>query len=171
MQTFRSGFFSGVSVPNFPLPWPDDVILGLDVPSKRRLIEVAASLLANQHGVSDALVFRALWRREQASSTALGNGVAVPHARVTGLDAPLTLFIRTTTKIDFAASDGKPVSDFFVILVPEKGDHQEHLDLLATIARMFCDLSFCKELRKITTVADTRRKFESARHVYRASRD
>lgn len=153
-------------MPNILMPWPDEVILALDVPNKRGLIEVAASLLASRHGVSDAVVFRALWRREQAGSTGLGHGVAIPHARIAGLGAALTLFIRTRAAIDFAAPDRQPASCFFVILVPESGDHQHHLQLLASIANMVSDARFCEDLRKTTTVVETRSLLQSARRKY-----
>ncbi len=57
-----------------------DVIVGLDVPNKLRALEQAAVILERRHKVSHAPVLRALWRREQVGSTALGHGIAVPHA-------------------------------------------------------------------------------------------
>jgi mannitol/fructose-specific phosphotransferase system IIA component (Ntr-type) len=71
---------------------PDEIVLNLDASSRQQAIERAATLLAAARHLDPALVFRALWRREQAGSTALGKGIAIPHARVAGITAPAVLF-------------------------------------------------------------------------------
>ena len=87
-------------------------------------------------------IFRALWRRELAASTGVGNGFAIPHARITGITEPVTVYVRTKTPVDFAASDRKRVVEFFVILVPADGDNARHLQLLAQVAEVFSDRNF-----------------------------
>ncbi len=98
----------------------DDVVaIGLDVPNRLRALEEAAAMSEPRHNVGRAPVLRALLRQEQSGSTALGHGIAVPHARIAGISRPIVLFIRTKSAIDFHASDRKPVSFLFVIFVPE----------------------------------------------------
>src|SRR6202163_4314826 len=97
----------------------DDVVVGLDVPNKLRALEGVTVILERRHKVSHAPVLRALWRREQVGSTGLGHGIAVPHARITGISEPIVLFVRTKSAIEFNAPDHKPVSLLFMILVPE----------------------------------------------------
>ena len=118
-----------------------DVIVGLDVPNKLRALEQAAVILERRHKVSHAPVLRALWRREQVGSTALGHGVAVPHARITGISEPIVLFVRMKSAIEFHALDRKFVLLLFVILVPEHAN-DEHLKILATVSEMFSNKSF-----------------------------
>ncbi len=129
-----------------------DVIVGLDVPNKLRALEQAAVILERRHKVSHAPVLRALWRREQVGSTALGHGIAVPHARITGISEPIVLFVRMKSAIEFHAPDRKPVSLLFVILVPEHAN-DEHLKILATVSEMFSNKSFRDRLEATTEPA------------------
>src|SRR5450631_504492 len=73
----------------------------------------------------------------QTGSTALGAGFAIPHARINGIARPLTLFMRTRLPVAFDAPDGKPVSDLLAIMVPADGAKEDHLQLLALVARLF----------------------------------
>ena len=135
-----------------------DVIVGLDVPNKLRALEQAAVILERRHKVSHAPVLRALWRREQVGSTALGHGIAVPHARITGISEPIVVLICTKVPIVFGAPDHKPVSMLFVILVPEHA-HEEHLQILATVSEMFSDKVFRDRLSAATEPAAIQRLF------------
>lgn len=95
---------------------------------------IAALLGGHDHPESD--VFDALRRRELGSSTALGDGVAIPHTRVGQLDKPRAAFVATRRGVDFDAPDSAPVDLFFALLVPEHGT-SEHLAILAEIAECF----------------------------------
>lgn len=76
----------------------------------------------------------------------MGCGVAIPHARVKYLLYAVAAFVRMKIPIPFDAPDGKPVGDFFVLLIPQQAT-ETHLSLLAEAAEMFCDVSFREELR------------------------
>jgi PTS system nitrogen regulatory IIA component len=130
----------------------DDVVVGLDVRNKLRALEEAAVILERRHKVSHAPVLRALWRREQVGSTGLGHGIAVPHARITGISEPIVLFVRMKSAIEFHAPDRKPVSLLFVILVPEHAN-DEHLKILATVSEMFSNKAFRDRLDATTEPA------------------
>jgi PTS system nitrogen regulatory IIA component len=130
------------------LQWlrPDEVALDVEARDRPALLNVAAALCERSTGLRPAPVFRALSRREDAGSTALGHGIAIPHARIPDISRPVTLYLRTHVPLDFAAPDGKPVSQFFVILVPAEGANEDHLQLLAQVAKMFSDNRFCARL-------------------------
>lgn len=113
---------------------PDDILLDVAVRNVDHAITTAAGRIAERHRLDAAPIARALARREQVGSTGIGQGVALPHARIGGIDRPLLLFMRAEMAIDFAAPDGKPVGLILVILVPADGDPEEHLQLLATAA-------------------------------------
>jgi len=130
---------------------PRHIALDVDARSKREALGAIATLCAESHGLPPAPLLRALWRREQAGSTALGHGVAIPHARIDGIEHPLTLFVRTRTPIAFHAPDGQPVAHLYAILVPMHSDLEVHLKLLARIAEMFSE----PELRVRVTTAST----------------
>jgi PTS system nitrogen regulatory IIA component len=140
--------------------FPQVVLLDCDVRDKRELLDVAASTLERFHGVSAAPVARALWRRESAVTTGLGEGVAVPHARIGGISEPVTLLIRTLRPIAYGAPDRKPVTQLFVILVPEEGDPDEHLRLLANVAQLFSQPAFRERIAAATDMRSARRAFE-----------
>jgi len=87
-----------------------------------------------------------LRRRERLSSTALGHGVAIPHARMAGLDRARGAFVLLQQPVPFAAADAKPVDLVFAMAVPE-GDMAGHLAHLGAVAERFSDAGFRDRLR------------------------
>ena len=140
--------------------FPQVVLLDCDARDKTEVLDVAAATLERFHGVDAAIVARALWRREAAVTTALGHGVAVPHARIDGIAEPVTLLIRTRHPIAYEAPDRKPVTQLFVIVVPADGDANEHLRLLANVARIFSQPEFRERIAAAADMRATRRAFE-----------
>jgi len=112
-----------------------NVLLDLAATSKKRAFEQAGLLFENHHGLTRAVVFDSLFARERLGSTALGQGVAVPHGRVKGLDQALAAFIRLEQPVSFDAPDGQPVTLLLFLLVPENAT-QQHLDILAELAQL-----------------------------------
>jgi PTS system nitrogen regulatory IIA component len=123
----------------------DHVLLGLDVASRESLFVQIGRLCEQRFGLPAATVIAGLEARESLGSTALGQGVAVPHGQIKGLRQAMTLYVRPTTPIPFDAPDGKPVSDVVVLLVPEWAN-STHLHLLADVAQRFCDHHFREQL-------------------------
>ncbi len=141
---------------------PQDFLIVADATCGKDVIGAAARFVATAHGLPVALVFDALWRREQAGSTGLGHGVAIPHARIPGIARPLTLYLRTTVPVAFDAPDARPVADFLAILVPANGGNEDHLQLLAAIAGLFTDRRFRNGLHRAATPAAAADVFRSA---------
>jgi len=119
----------------------DHIVVGLDVRDKRCALEQAARMVERRYNIDHAPILRALWRREQIGSTGLGYGIAIPHARIAGLNEPIVLLLRTKLPIVFGAPDHKPVSILFVILVPEHAN-EEHLQILASASEMLSNEAF-----------------------------
>lgn len=117
---------------------PSNVVLDLTVSSKKRLFEQVGLLFENNHGIARSLIFDSLFARERLGSTALGQGVAIPHGRIKGLKEALGAFVRLAQPVPFDAPDGKPVSLVFVLLVPEQAT-EKHLQILSELAQMFSD--------------------------------
>jgi len=140
-------------------PYPQDIAIDVDVPDRRRALETAAALFGRANGLDSAPIFRALWRREQVGSTALGHGVAIPHARISGITRPLTLFMRSRLAMEFGAPDGRLVSNFLFIMVPADGETESHLQLLASVAAAFSDRAFRERLAAATTTAEVAATF------------
>ena len=133
-----------------------NVILDLDVTSKKRVFEHAGLLFENSLGISRGRIFDALLARERLGSTGLGHGVAIPHGRIEGLKEAAGAFIRTRTPIPFEAPDTNPVNLIFVLLVPEKATDQ-HLQILSELAQMFSDREIRGALSDVTDVDNAQR--------------
>ncbi|HEX2940452.1 MAG TPA: PTS sugar transporter subunit IIA [Rhodopila sp.] len=133
---------------------PDRVVFDIRARDKRQLIAEAAQRFARSVlDLNPATVEAALLQREQLGSTGLGNGFALPHARIEGLDRFLGLFIRLVKPIAFDAIDGKPVQLVFVLLIPADSA-VSHLAPLAAISRRFRDADVVAAvLRAPTTMA------------------
>lgn len=116
--------------------------------SKKRVLEHAARLLAARFEEPDTeQIFERLLERERLGSTGLAGGVALPHARMPGIDHSRGAFLRLAEPVDFDALDGQPVDLVFALLVPEE-TNDEHLQLLATLASMFNNPSLRQQLRE-----------------------
>lgn len=118
-----------------------NVLLGVDAPTKARLFEAIGALFEKSRGVAPRTVVDSLAAREKLGSTGLGQGIAIPHGRIKGLTQAQGAFVRLASPIAFDAPDGKPVSQVFVLLVPEQATEQ-HLQLLSELAQMFSDRQF-----------------------------
>jgi len=129
---------------------PSNILLDLDVTSKKRMFEQAGLLFENNQGVARSLVFDSLFARERLGSTGLGQGLAIPHGRIKGLKEAVGAFVRLAQPVPFDAPDGKPVNLVFLLLVPEPATEQ-HLRILSELAQMLSD----RELReKLSTATD-----------------
>ncbi|MCP3868946.1 MAG: PTS transporter subunit EIIA [Gammaproteobacteria bacterium] len=117
--------------------------------SKKRVLEELGGLLASSIPKMDAQrIVNKLLERERLGSTGLGQGIALPHARIPGIDNALGAFIQLQEGIQFDAIDNQPVDLAFGLIVPEQAT-QEHLDLLAKLATLFGNMAFCNKLRQI----------------------
>ena len=122
-----------------------NVLIDLDVSSKKRVFEHAGLMFENNHNIARSLVFDSLFAREKLGSTGLGQGIAIPHGRIKGLREAVGAMIRMHEPIPFDAPDGQPVNLIFVLLVPERATDL-HLQILSELAQMFSDKSFRDQL-------------------------
>lgn len=117
-----------------------NIVLDMEVGSKKRLFETVAQLLETNSGLPHTAVFDCLFAREKLGSTGLGQGVAIPHGRDESFTRPVGAFVRTGEPIEFDAPDGKRVSLVFVLLVPQDAAG-EYLELLSQLAARFHEKS------------------------------
>lgn len=122
-----------------------NVVLDLDVSSKKRVFEQAGLLFENNEHVARSQVFDSLFAREKLGSTGLGQGIAIPHGRIKGLKEAVGAVVRTRHPIPFDAPDGQSVQLIFVLLVPERATDL-HLQILSELAQMFSDPAFRAQL-------------------------
>ena len=136
-----------------------NIVLDLEAANKTRLFELAGELFAASGGFTPSAVTASLAAREKLGSTGLGQGIAIPHGRLKGLTEARGAFLRLRAPIPFDAPDGKPVSQVFVLLVPEQATDQ-HLLLLSELAQMFSEREFREGLAAATTVSELASLFD-----------
>jgi PTS system nitrogen regulatory IIA component len=132
---------------------PENILLDLEVGSKKRVFEQVGLLLENNRHISRSTVYDSLFAREKLGSTGLGSGVAIPHGRIKGLKEAVGAFVRLKTPIPYEAPDGKPVFLLFVLLVPEKATDL-HLQILGELAGLFSDPAFRERITQGATPSE-----------------
>jgi len=123
------------------------ILTGVDVPSKKQLLENMAAHAAKVLGLQDHTIFDVLWEREHLGTTGVGRGIAIPHGRVPGLREVRGFFMRLQTPVAYEAVDDKPVDLIFMLLAPEDAG-ADHLHALATVSRSLRDPALCAQLRQ-----------------------
>jgi len=123
-----------------------DILLDFKASSKKHVIQTLARKMATKAGLNDRLVFDKLLERERLGSTGVGKGVAIPHARINGLNGITGLFAKLSSPVDFDSVDDRPVDLVFMLLAPEEAG-ADHLKALARISRLLRDEATCTKLR------------------------
>ena len=118
---------------------PELILPALPVQTKAEVLETLAARIGRAHPhVDTRSLAKALHERERQSTTALENGVAIPHVRLVGLSAPLAALARSSAGISCGAVDGRP-TELFLLLVAAAEQPGSHLKLLAQAARLLSD--------------------------------
>lgn len=124
---------------------PERITLDSDARSKKRVLEQVSELCATKEDAE--LYYHLLLNREKLGSTALGEGVALPHCRVPNLQHSIACFIRLPHGIDFHAPDEQNVDLIFGLFVPEH-ETNEHLQILAQLAQLFSQATIREQIRQ-----------------------
>ena len=131
----------------------EQVMVQVDVSSKKRAFEEVGLLFENLHGLSRALVTDSLFSRERLGSTGLGHGVAIPHGRIKGLKAPMAAVIQLAQPIGFDSPDEQAVGLMIFLLVPEAAT-QKHLEILSEIAELLSDTALREKIKASSVQED-----------------
>ena len=132
----------------------DALILNLGVRSKRDVLaEMAAALAKVEPQIEADRLLEVLLEREELQSTGIGEGVAIPHGKMAGLDRLVASFARSPEGVDFESIDGQPTHHFFLLVVPEHSGGQ-YLKALARISRFFRDAAFRRNLTEGESLED-----------------
>lgn len=125
----------------------DAVVVCQRVRNKRELLDLLAEKAAARIGQDKQVVLDALLAREELGSTALGNGIAIPHGKLAGLKGVVAAFIKLDEPVDFDAVDDQPV-DLAMMLLAPVGAGADHLKALARVARQLRTDSLVDDLRR-----------------------
>ena len=124
----------------------DTIIPALNQNEKNKVLKELANLLSASRPILDKnQVLEVLLERERISTTAIGEGVAIPHGKLAGVDRVLGAFARSPEGVDFASLDGGPTHLFFALIAPENAA-ADHLKALARISRLLKDEAFRRRL-------------------------
>lgn len=124
----------------------EQVLVNVEVTSKKRAFEDAGLLFESVHGLARAVVTDSLFARERLGSTGLGHGVAIPHGRIKGLKSPMAAVFQLAHSIGFDSPDEQPVSFLIFLLVPEAAT-EKHLEILSEIAELLSDADLRETLK------------------------
>jgi len=125
---------------------PEAVRVLSSVSSKKRLLHELGGIAESAYGVDHSFAVEALQERENLGPTGVGHGVALPHARLDGLDEVVGALVLLETPVDFDAVDRQPVDLAFALFAPRDAG-VEHLKALALVSRTLRDPSVCAKLR------------------------
>jgi PTS system nitrogen regulatory IIA component len=120
--------------------------------SKKRLFQELGEVAAQAYGLSAAVAVDGLQERESLGPTGVGNGIALPHARLEYLDRITGIFIRLEKPLDYDSVDRQPVDLIFGLFAP-KDSGVDHLKALALVSRTMRDAGICAKLRANTDPA------------------
>lgn len=142
---------------------PDAIRIASTFTSKKRLFQEIGELSSSVHGLDANAVVDALLERESLGPTGVGEGIALPHARLAGLEHVIGVFLRCEKPMDFGSVDRKPVDLVFGLLAPE-GAGVEHLKALALVSRTMRSAPLCEKLRANNDPATLHALLSAAQH-------
>ena len=115
--------------------------------SKKRALEIISELAALHLNISSQQLFDCLLAREKMGSTGIGNGIAIPHGRISNENRATAVLLTFAEPVEFDAIDNQPVGLVFALLVPEQ-ECKQHLKTLSLIAEKLSNKQVCKQLRQ-----------------------
>jgi nitrogen PTS system EIIA component len=133
-------------MPSLDFLSPEAVVPFLRASGKKQVLAELAAHAARLTGLEERMIFEALLQRERLGSTGIGDGIAIPHGKLPGLDRLFGLVARLEKPVDFEALDGQPTDILFLLLAPE-GAGADHLKALARIARAMREPGVVERIR------------------------
>lgn len=115
--------------------------------SKKRALEMISEIVATHTGQNPTELFECMLSREKLGSTGIGNGIAIPHARMQSTDKAVAVLLQCESPIEFDSIDNRPVDLLFALLVPD-AQCKEHLKTLSSMAERLNNKQVLKQLRK-----------------------
>ncbi|AWN34024.1 MULTISPECIES: fructose-specific PTS transporter subunit EIIC [Lactobacillus] len=141
---------------------PESMIMALKATNKEDAVKEMADLEVKTGIVNDEDEFiKSIWARENESTTGIGEGIAMPHARNKTINKARVLFAKSEKGIDYNSLDGQPVHLFFMITAPDGADNT-HLEALAKLSGLLIDPDLVNALKKAQTPEEVIQLFEDA---------
>ena len=131
----------------------DSIIMDCDSRSQKNTLEVISNKMAELTSTNKDEIFQKLYEREKLGTTAFGNGIAIPHARVEGIQNAKIIILKLTEAIDFNSIDGNKVDIVISLFVPND-NNEMHIELLSSIASLLDNQVFREKIRTANTASD-----------------
>jgi|TARA_B100001094_G_scaffold288633_1_gene304993 PTS system nitrogen regulatory IIA component len=131
----------------------DSIIMDCDSRSQKNTLEVISNKMAELTSTNKDEIFQKLYEREKLGTTAFGNGIAIPHARVEGIQNAKIIILKLTEAIDFNSIDGNKVDIVMSLFVPND-NNEMHIELLSSIASLLDNQVFREKIRTANTASD-----------------
>ena len=131
----------------------NSIFIDFESKSKKNVLENISHEMSNGNTKEKDLIFEKLYEREKLGTTAFGNGIAIPHARIPDLKEPKVIIIKLLDAINFEAIDGEKVDLIISLIVPDK-KNDLHVKLLAKIAELLENKTFRLRIREAANVKD-----------------
>jgi nitrogen PTS system EIIA component len=124
----------------------ESIIMDCQSKSKKNVLELISEIASSISITNKDIVFEKLYEREKLGTTAFGNGIAIPHARIDNLSEAKIIILKLETAIDFNSSDGEKV-DLIISLLAPNNENEMHIKILSKIAEMLDDKIFREKIR------------------------
>ena len=139
----------------------ETMIMDLQATTKEEAIDELIASLNRSGRINDPIQFKEMiYKREAESSTGIGGGIAMPHAKTTAVNEPTVVFAKSRKGLDFEALDDEPAHIFFMIAAPE-GAANTHLRTLAALSRLLIDSDFISQLMSTDTPEEVTALFDA----------
>lgn len=149
----------------------DVMLLDLQATSKEAVIDEMIASLVEKGYVTDFEVFKTgIMNREAQTTTGLGDGIAMPHAKNAAVKEATVLFAKSNKGVDYASLDGQPTDLFFMIAAPE-GANDTHLAALAELSKYLMKPGFADRLRAVTNLEEVIAVFDTAEEADKAAEE
>ena len=127
----------------------DSILINIESKSKKNILETISDNLANGDLGQKDTIFDKLYEREKLGTTAFGEGIAIPHARIPNIKSPKILFMKLSEGIDFDALDNKKVDLIFSLIVPDTKD-ASHIEILSKVASLVDSKTLVQKIRDLS---------------------
>lgn len=143
----------------------DIMIMDLQATTKETVIDEMIQSLVDKGIIHDRVTFKkAILEREAQSTTGLGDGIAMPHAKDKSIEKATVLFAKSNRGVDYESLDGQPSNLFFMIAVPE-GANDTHLQTIAALSRLLIEKEFIDKLKQANTTSEVIQLFDQAENA------
>ena len=131
----------------------DSIFLDVIAESQKNVFDILGNIFSKKNKTLSSLIIDKLNERERLGSTSVGNGIAIPHTKIDGINETQVIFLKLKDGVDFSASDGKKIDLVFSIIAPENSE-SDHLLILSSISNFIRKKQKIERLRGSTNMEE-----------------